>query len=63
MGYFKVQVKCGHVGKDYYFPGELYITAENGREAAKVARVMPRVKHDHKDAILSVSEIDVDSYV
>ena len=47
MGYFKVQVKCGHVGKDYYFPGELYITAENGREAAKVARVMPRVKHDH----------------
>lgn len=63
MGYFKVQVKCGHVGKDYYFPGELYITAENGREAAKVAREMPRVKHDHKDAILSVSEIDVDSYV
>lgn len=63
MKFYKVEAKCGHVGKDYYFPGELYITAENGREAAKVARRMPRVKHNHKDAILSVSEIDADSYV
>lgn len=63
MRYFKVTAKCGHVGKNWYFPGDLYITAENGREAAKAARRMPRVKHDHKDAILSVSEIDVDSYV
>lgn len=63
MRFYKVEAKCGHVGKDYYFPGELYITAENGREAAAVARRMPRVKHDHKDAILSVSEIDADSYI
>lgn len=63
MRFYKVEAKCGHVGKNWYFPAAFYITAENGREAAKVARVMPRVKHDHKDAILSVSEIDVDSYV
>lgn len=63
MKFYKVEAKCGHVGKDYYFPGELYITVENGREAAKAARRMPRVKHDHKDAILSVSEIDADSYI
>ena len=63
MRYFKVTAKCGHVGKNRYFPAAFYITAENGREAAKVARVMPRVKHDHKDTILSVSEIDVDSYI
>lgn len=63
MRFYKVEAKCGHVGKNWYFPATFYITAENGREAAKVARVMPRVKHDHKDAILSVSEIDVDSYI
>lgn len=63
MRFYKVEAKCGHVGKNWYFPAAFYITAENGREAAKVARVMPRVKHDHKDAILSVSEIDVDLYV
>lgn len=63
MRFYKEEAKCGHVGKNWYFPAAFYITAENGREAAKVARVMPRVKHDHKDAILSVSEIDVDSYV
>lgn len=63
MRFYKVEAKCGHVGKNWYFPAAFYITAENGREAAKVARVMPRVKHDHKDTILSVSEIDVDSYV
>lgn len=63
MRFYKVEAKCGHVGKNWYFPAAFYITAENGREAAKEARVMPRVKHDHKDAILSVSEIDVDSYI
>lgn len=63
MRFYKVKAKCDHVGKNWYFPAAFYITAENGREAAAVAREMPRVKHDHKDAILSVSEIDVDSYI
>jgi hypothetical protein len=34
------------------------LKAENGRAAAKQTRECPRVKHDQKDAILSVSEID-----
>lgn len=63
MKYYKVTAKCGHVRKGFYYPGELFIKAENGRAAAKVARDMPRVKHDHKDAILNVVEIDLDTYL
>ncbi len=62
MRYFKVTAKCGHVGKVFYYPGDLFIKAENGRDAARVARNMPRVKHDHKDAILNVEEIDWETY-
>lgn len=58
MKYFMVTVKCGHVGKNNYYKGTLFLKAENGRAAAKQARECPRVKHDQKDAILSVSEID-----
>ena len=63
MKYYKVTAKCGHVGKGFYYPGDLFIKAENGRAAAKVARDMPRVKHDHKDAILNVVEIDFEAYL
>lgn len=63
MKYYKVTAKCGHVGKGFYYPGDLFIKAENGRDAAKVAREMPRVKHDRKDAILNVVEIDLESYL
>ncbi|WP_443738690.1 hypothetical protein [Treponema sp.] len=63
MKYYKVTAKCGHVGKGFYYPGDLFIKADNGRTAAKVAREMPRVKHDHKDAILNVVEIDYDAYL
>ncbi len=53
-----VTVKCGHVGKNNYYRGTLFLKAENGRDAAKIARGCPRVKHDQKDAILEVLEID-----
>lgn len=55
--FFEVVAKCGHVGKRYYYRGEFYVTAENGKEAAAIVRQMPRVKHDHKYAILSVTKI------
>lgn len=55
--YFKVTAKCGHVGRGYYYPGEFYVMAETAKEAASKVRCFPRVKHDHKDAILSVEEI------
>lgn len=53
-----VTAKCGHVGKNNYYKGTLFFKADNGKEAAKLARNCPRVKHDQKDAILEVKEID-----
>ncbi|MBS7294732.1 MAG: hypothetical protein KIG96_04965 [Treponema sp.] len=58
MKYFMVTAKCGHVGKNNFYKGTLFLKAENGKEAARIARDCPRVKHDQKDAILDVKEID-----
>lgn len=58
MKYFMVTAKCGHVGKNNYYKGTLFFKANNGKEAARLARECPRVKHDQKDAILSVTEIN-----
>ena len=63
MRYFEVTVKFGHVGKNKYYKGNIYIKAENGKEAASKARSCSRVKHDHKDAILSVKQISKDEYL
>ena len=62
MKYFEVVAKCGHVGRNFYYEGKFYIIATNGKEAAKIVREIPRVKHDHKDAILSLSEINEKEY-
>ena len=61
--YYEVIAKCGHVGRNHYVPIKFPVAAENGRVAAKIARQIPRVKHDHKDAILSVKEIDYEKYL
>ena len=62
MRYYEVTAKCGHVGKGYYIPIGFAVRAETASEAAMVTRTMPRVKHDHKDAILSVREGDIFEY-
>lgn len=62
MKYFKVTVKFGHVGKNNYYKGYLFINAESGKDAARIARYFPRVKHDHKDAILQVEKIDFQTF-
>ncbi len=54
MRYFIVTAKCGHVGRDNYIPIDFAVKAESASKAASYARDLPRVKHDHKDAILSV---------
>lgn len=54
---FEVKCKCGHVGRKNYIVIAFAVSAENGREAAAKARYFPRVKHDHKDAIISVRKI------
>ena len=58
MAYFMVVAKCGHVGKDFFYKGNFFLTEESGKEAALRVRYFPRVKHDHKDAILSVIKLD-----
>ena len=63
MKYYEIKAKCGHVGKNNYYVGTLYLYGENGRDAAASARRHSRVKHDHKDAILSVKEISYDAYL
>jgi hypothetical protein len=58
MKYFKVTAKCGHVGKNWYYRGMFYVCAKDGKTAAAIVREKPRVKHDHKDAIIAVEKID-----
>lgn len=62
MRYYKVAAKCGHVGRHHYIVKEFYIEANDGKEAAFKVRHLPRVKHDRKDAILSVEAITKDEY-
>ena len=61
--YFKVVCKCGHVGRRGYVPIQFPIRAESAKKAAAIARQIPRVKHNHKDAILDVCEIDYELYI
>lgn len=61
--YFRVIVKCGHVGKKNYIPIKFAVVAESGRDAAKKVRQFPRVKHDHKDAILDVRCITLEEFL
>lgn len=63
MNYYLVLCKGGHVGKSYYVPICLPIIANDGREAAFIARYKPRVKHNHPDAILDVKRVNEDEYL
>lgn len=61
--YYKVVAKCGHVGRNNYIPVQFAVIALNGKEAAKKVRNFPRVKHNHKDAILNCIEISYADYL
>lgn len=63
MAYYLVLCKCGHVGRNYYMPIWFPVEAENGREAARIARSIPRCKHDHKDAILDCIKTDYEGFL
>jgi len=60
--YFKVTAKCGHVGRNNYIPIDFFVAADSGTEAAAAVRQYPRVKHDHKDAILNVERISFQEF-
>ena len=60
--YYNVTAKCGHVGRENYIPISFAVKANSAKEASKRVRNFPRVKHDHKDAILSCKEINEDEF-
>ena len=61
--YYSVTCKCVHTGSRMnYIPIVFPIIAENGKEAAAIARNFPRCKHNHKDCILGVEKIDFEEY-
>ena len=60
--YFKVNAKCGHVGKGNYINIDFAVVASSAKDAAARARFFGRVKHHYKDAINSVSEIGYDEF-
>lgn len=55
--FYKVTAKCGHVGRNNYIEKDFFVRADSGKDAALIVRRKPRVKHDRKDAILSVVQI------
>ena len=63
MAYYLVLVKCGHVGRNYYMPIWFPIEAEDGRQAAAIARQIPRCKHHHKDAILDCIKTNYEGFL
>ena len=62
MYMYEVCAKCGHVGRDYYVDKIFVVRAANAKEAARIVRNFPRVKHHHKDAIRYVRMIDEARY-
>lgn len=60
--YYCVETKCGHVGRKNYIQIAFPICAQSKKEASEIARQIPRVKHDHKDAIISCKEINESEY-
>lgn len=63
MKYYLVDAQFGHVGRNKYVVKTVAVIAENGKEAAYKVRWMPRAKHDRKDAILKVQEVDYEKYL
>ena len=59
---YAVTVKFGHVGRNKCIIKTIPVRAENGREAAEIARWSGRAKHHAKDAIVSVIKIDDEQY-
>ena len=61
--FYCVTVKCGHVGKGKCIYLNMPIVANSANEAASLARISPRVKHHHKDAIKQVLEVCYSKYL
>jgi hypothetical protein len=62
MNYYIVTAKCGHVGNGRYILIDFAIRANTIHEATALARTLPRVKHDRKDAIVEAKEVTEETY-
>ena len=60
--YFKVNAKCGHVGRRNYINIDFAVVASSAKEAAAKARNFGRVKHHSKEAINFVEEISFEEF-
>lgn len=60
--YFKVNAKCGHVGRGNFINIDFAVVASSAKEAAAKTRMFGRVKHHYKDAINYVEEINIDEF-
>src|SRR5690554_2207567 len=60
--YYLVTVKCGHVGRHRYMPITFPIQATSKKEAVELVRKFPRVKRNHKDFVLDIKEVSMDTY-
>lgn len=50
------------MGRAFYIRVSFPVVAESAKEASRIARYIPRVKHDHKDAILNCVKISLEEY-
>ncbi|MCL1944647.1 MAG: hypothetical protein FWF56_02415 [Firmicutes bacterium] len=57
LKYYRILAKCGHVGRNYYYEGEFFVSASNPSIAAQIVKSFPRVKRNHKDVILNIQII------
>ena len=57
-----VSTKCGHVGNNKYIVIDFAVSAKSAKEAAGIARNIPRVKHHWKNAIEEVREVTPEEY-
>ena len=62
--YWAVQAKCGHVGRKHFIPVVFALRSfsDSARDAAEIARWLPRVKHRQKDAIMNVKPLSFEDY-
>ena len=60
--FFIVATKCGHVGRNKFVMVDFAIKAETAKEAASVAKKLPRVKKHWRDVISKVREVSQDGF-
>ena len=61
--YYAVKCKCGHVGRNHCILVTFPVVAESGKDAALIARNIPRCKHHHKDCIREVIKISYEEFI